>query len=179
NRASRKVTDGGGVIAELAMYQRDILGYKTLADANENGDTFYVLQGRDETKLRSLAASDWTLRYGKDEYLIFRNEDNFTQLQYMIDNGMTTEEIVNMFALKTAAEDSVFRFKYGFLANYAGYHNIENGELRPIEDSIIDKVPTVIIDMNEKTEGESNPETGAPVFAVVAIIAAAAVSFKK
>ena len=179
NRASRKVTDGGGVIAELAIYQRDILGYDSLAEANENGDTYYVLQGRDETELRSLAASDWTLRYGKSAYLLFREGKNFEQLQYMIDNGMTTEEIVNMFALKTAEEDSVLGFKYGFVSEYAGYHNIENGELKPGNNNTVNKVPTVIIDMNEKTEGESNPETGAPVFAVVAIIAAAAVSFKK
>ena len=181
NRASRKVTDGGGVIAELAMYQRDYLGYDSLAEANAAGDTYYVLQGRDETGLRSLAASDWTLRYGKSEYLLFRNEDNFAQLQYMIDNGMTTEEIINTFAMKTSADASEFGVKYGFLTEYAGYHNIANGELKPAEDDdvVINRDPSVIIDMNQKTEGESNPETGAPVFALVAVLAAAAVSFKK
>ena len=123
NRASRKVTDGGGVIAELAVYQRDTLGYD-LATANAAGDTLYVLQGRDEYGLRGLRPSDKTMRYGKDAELLFRNEDNEAQLQYMIDNEMTTEEIINTFAMKTAAEDSVLGFKYGFLKEYAGYHNI-------------------------------------------------------
>ena len=123
NRASRKVTDGGGVIAELAVYQRDYLGYD-LATANAAGDTLYVLQGRDEYGLRGLRPSDKTMRYGKDAELLFRNEDNEAQLQYMIDNEMTTEEIINTFAMKTAAEDSVLGFKYGFLKEYAGYHNI-------------------------------------------------------
>ena len=180
NRASRKVTDGGGVIAELALYQRDFLGYD-LAKANAAGDTFYVLQGRDERGLRSLCASDFTWRYGKSAPLLFRNDDNFMQFLYMIDNDMTTEEIVNMFAMKTSAEDSVIDVKYGFLKEYAGYHNIANGELKPadkVEDPF-NKVPSVVININKKTEGESNPETGAPVFALVAVLAAAAVSFKK
>ena len=126
NRASRKVTDGGGVIAELAVYQRDTLGYD-LATANAAGDTYYVLQGRDEYGLRGLRNSDKTMRYGKDSELLFRNEDNEAQLQYMIDNAMTTEEIINTFAVKTAAdaENNVLGFKYGFVSEYAGYHNIK------------------------------------------------------
>ena len=126
NRASRKVTDGGGVIAELAIYQRDTLGYTDLATANAAGDTYYVLQGREENGLRGLRPSDKTMRYGKTEELLFRNEDNEAQLQYMIDNAMTTEEVINTFAVKTAAdaENNVLGFKYGFVSEYAGYHNI-------------------------------------------------------
>ncbi|MBQ6877453.1 MAG: HAD family hydrolase [Oscillospiraceae bacterium] len=124
NRASRKVTDGGGVIAELAIYQRDTLGYD-LATANAAGDTYYVLQGRDEYGLRGLRPSDKTMRYGKDEELLFREDKNEQQLQYMIDNSMTTAEVINMFAVKTAEEDSVLGFKYGFVSEYAGYHNIK------------------------------------------------------
>ncbi len=123
NRASRKVTDGGGVIAELAVYQRDTLGYD-LATANAAGDTYYVLQGREENGLRGLRNSDKTMRLGKDSELLFRDENNEAQLQYMIDNAMTTEEIINTFAMKTAEEDSVLGFKYGFLTKYDGYHNI-------------------------------------------------------
>ena len=125
NRASRKVTDGGGVIAELAVYQRDTLGYD-LATANAAGDTYYVLQGREENGLRGLRPSDKTMRLGKEEELLFRNEDNEAQLQYMIDNAMTTEDIINTFAVKTAAdaEGNVLGFKYGFVSEYAGYHNI-------------------------------------------------------
>ncbi len=125
NRASRKVTDGGGVIAEVAVYQRDTLGY-TLATANANGDTLYVLQGREENGLRGFRSSDATMIYGATEEKLFKNEDNTTQLQYMIDNAMSTEEIINTFAIKTAADaaDNVLGIKYGFLSEYAGYHNI-------------------------------------------------------
>ncbi len=126
NRASRKVTDGGGVIAELAIYQRDTLGYTDLATANEAGDTYYVLQGREENGLRGLRPSDKTMRLGKDTELLFRDENNELQLQYMIDNAMTTEDIINTFAIKTAAdaEGNVLGIKYGFVSEYAGYHNI-------------------------------------------------------
>ena len=126
NRASRKVTDGGGVIAELAIYQRDTLGYD-LATANAAGDTLYVLQGREENGLRGFRNSNKTMRLDKTEEILFRNEDNEAQLQYMIDNAMTTEEIINTFAVKTAAdaENNALGFKYGFLSEYAGYHNIK------------------------------------------------------
>ncbi len=126
NRASRKITDGGGVIAELAIYQRDNLGYD-LAKANAAGDTFYVLQGRDENGLRSLRASNSTLRLGKTEELLFRDQNNQTQLQYMIDKAMTTADIINKFALKTAkdAEGNDLGLAYGFLSEFAGYHNIK------------------------------------------------------
>lgn len=126
NRATRKVTDGGGLIAELAVYQRDTLGY-TLETANQAGDTLYVLQGREENGLRGLRPSDKTMRFGADEEMLFRNEDNEAQLQYMIDNEMTTEDIINDFAMKTPADDenNVLGFEYGFLTKYAGYHNIK------------------------------------------------------
>lgn len=126
NRASRKVTDGGGVIAELAIYQRDTLGYD-LATANAAGDTLYVLQGREENGLRGFRNSNYTMVLGATEEKLFKNEDNEAQLQYMIDNAMTTEEIINTFAMKTAAdaENNVLGFKYGFLKEYAGYHNIK------------------------------------------------------
>jgi hypothetical protein len=42
------VTDGGGLISAIAIYQRDGLGYD-LAKANAAGDTLYVLQGRMKT----------------------------------------------------------------------------------------------------------------------------------
>lgn len=123
NRASRKVTDGGGLVSELAVYQKDTLGYD-LKTANEAGDTFYVLQGRDENGLRTLRNARTTLTYGSTEEKLFRNEDNEAQLQYMIDNAMTTEDIINTFAPKTAedAEGNLLGFKYGFSSEYAGYH---------------------------------------------------------
>lgn len=123
NRASRKVTDGGGVISETAIYERDTLGYD-FAAADAAGDTLYVLQGREENGLRGLRNSNSTMLLGKTEEKLFKNEDNEAQLQYIIDNAMSVEEIINTFAMKTAADDAanVLGFKYGFLKEYAGYH---------------------------------------------------------
>ena len=94
NRASRKVTDGGGVIGEMAIYERDTLGYD-LAKAKAAGDTLYVLQGRDEYGLRTLRNSNKTMRYGKTEELLFRDENNQAQLQYMIDHKMTVKQALD------------------------------------------------------------------------------------
>ena len=149
NRASRKVTDGGGVIAELAIYQRDTLGYD-LAKANAAGDTLYVMQGREENGLRGFRPSDKTMRLDKTEELLFRGADNETQLQYMIDNKMTTEEVVNTFAMKTAAdaEGNTLGFKYGFLTEFAGYHNIKD-----------DVIYVAGASWEEKVEGETKVYT--------------------
>lgn len=121
NRASRKVTDGGGVISELALYQRDVLGYD-FAKADAAGDTLYVLQGREENGLRSLRNHTATMLLGKEEEQILKNDDNWAQLLWIIDNNMTVEDAINTFAMKTAAEDSALGFKYGFLKEYDGYH---------------------------------------------------------
>ncbi len=63
---------------------------------------------------------------GATEEKLFKNEDNQAQLQYMIDNQMTVKDILDTFAIKTAAdaEGNVLLLKYGFLKEYAGYHNI-------------------------------------------------------
>lgn len=122
NRASRKVTDGGGLIAEVAVYEKDTLGYD-FDKADENGDTLYVLQGRDENGMRTLRNSNKTLVLGSTEEKLFKNEDNEKQLQYMIDNKMSISDIINKFAIKTSADDSELGFKYGFLTEYAGYHS--------------------------------------------------------
>ena len=99
NRASRKVTDGGGLIGEIAIYERDTLGYD-LAKANKAGDTLYVLQGRDENGFRTLRNSNSTLRYGKTEEKLFRDDNNQAQLQYMIEHKMTVKEALKKFAKK-------------------------------------------------------------------------------
>ncbi len=124
NRANRKVTDGGGIAAAIAIYQRDYLGYD-LATATANGDTLYVLQGREENGLRGLRSSNFTMRLGKDTELLFREDNNFIMLHYMIANELTTEEAINLFTVKTAAEDSVIDVKYGCVSEYAGYKNIK------------------------------------------------------
>ena len=124
NRASRKVTDGGGLASAIALYQRDYLGYD-LATANAAGDTLYVLQGREENGLRSLRNHTATMLRGAEEEQLLKNDDNYVQLYYIISNEMTTKEAINLFTVKTSADDSVIGIKYGCVAEYAGYHNIK------------------------------------------------------
>ena len=123
NRASRKVTDGGGLIAEIAVYEADTLGYD-FAKADAAGDTLYVLQGREENGLRGMRNSRSTMLLGATEEKLFKNDDNTAQLQYIIDNNMTVADALNRFALKTAAdaEGNDLQLKYGFLKEYNGYH---------------------------------------------------------
>lgn len=132
NRASRKVTDGGGLIAELAIYQNHDLEYD-FEKAEENGDIYYVLQGRDENSYRSLRDSDATVRLGESEEdaHIFKTygegEENLNELEleYMRENNMTTEEIINTLSISTKDDDpdNKLGFEYGFLEKdeYPGY----------------------------------------------------------
>ena len=122
NRANRKVTDGGGLIAELAIYQKDTLGYD-LKKANEAGDTLYVLQGRDENGKRTLRNSNSTILLGSERETLFKNADNDAQLQKMIDEKMTTKDILNRWSLRSVQGENGFEFDVGFLAEYAGYHS--------------------------------------------------------
>ena len=122
NRANRKVTDGGGLVAEVAMYQKDTLGYD-LQKANEAGDTLYVLQGRDENGKRTFRNSNKTLLLGDTNETLFRNADNEAQLQKMIDDRMTVADILNTWSMKQAAGENGFDFNTGFLTEYAGYHS--------------------------------------------------------
>ena len=134
NRASRKVTDGGGVIAELAVHQADDLGYD-YAMARDEGDTLYVLQGREENGLRGLRPERETLRLGKSSTLLFREQKNFDQLAKMTELGMDTRTVVDDFAIVTAENDPKygFAFGYGFVTgeynekfkanDFDGYHS--------------------------------------------------------
>ncbi len=122
NRANRKPKDGGGIISAVAVYQKDTLGYD-LAAANANGDTLYVLQGREENGLRGLRASNATMLLGATEEKLLANADVEALIQYMIDNNMTTAEAINLFAIK-GAEEPIFDFSYGCVKTYDGYHNI-------------------------------------------------------
>ncbi len=125
NRADRKQTDGGGVIAELAAYQADALHMNY---DNRGTDTLYVLQGRNELWRRGLNPRRTTnviKRYlkGEEKEYTFRSEYdtdeafNEQQLQYMIENEMTTADIINQFAIKKSvgAEGNPFNFKIGFV----------------------------------------------------------------
>ena len=122
NRASRKVTDGGGLISETALYERDALGYD-LRKANAAGDIFYVLQGRDENGLRSLRPSNATLRLGADKEKVLADEQNEAQLDYFKKTKPSVREILEKYSIETEADDpsNPLGFKYGFLKSYNGY----------------------------------------------------------
>lgn len=125
NRANRKITEGAGLIAVLAVYQKDTLGYD-LSKANAAGDTYYVLQGRNENGLRSMRPSNETIRLGETEAKLFANEDNETLLKYAIDHSMTTADFLNTFAIATEAdsEQNKLGLAYGHLKDYRGYHSV-------------------------------------------------------
>ena len=124
NRANRKVTDGGGLIAEIAMYERDTLGYD-FAKAVQSGDTLYVLQGRNENGLRGFRPYNTTLRLGSDEELLFKNDDNYTELDYIINNKLTVEQAIETLCIKDTGTtaSAVGLSKIGFLKTYNGYHS--------------------------------------------------------
>ena len=111
NRADRKVTDGGGVISEVALYERDGLGY-TVASANAAGDTMYLLQGRDENGYRTFRPSNASGRFGTSEERLLSDEDNFAQLEQMKTRKMKVSEAINTFSA-------------GFLPSYPGYHHLK------------------------------------------------------
>lgn len=110
NRANRPYNEGGGLVAEVAVYQNRVLGYD-LTTANAAGDTFYMLQGRDENGLRKLRRSSETIRMGSTEPKLFLNEDNYAALSSFGAEGLSTAEIFNKYA------DTFTDVKY------AGYHN--------------------------------------------------------
>lgn len=119
NRADRKVTDGGGLIAALAMYQRDNLGLN-FAKADSLGETLYLLQGRDDNGLRCFRPSNKTIVYGDSIERLFVGEENQKLLDYMVEHQMSTADIINKFCILT--EDSELGFKYGWTPSYGGYH---------------------------------------------------------
>ena len=125
NRANRKITDGG-LVGIAATYQKEALKYD-LKKANDAGDTYYLLQGRDENGLRSLRPSDETIRLEESTPKRFDNSDNDELLKYAKDNNLTTEEFFNTFAMatKASAESNSLGLDYGYLEEYRGYHAVK------------------------------------------------------
>ncbi len=133
NDADRAVTDGAGLIAEVAVYERDTLGYD-LAKAVEAGDTLYLLQGLDKTDgLKFRNSSETILPVESDgaagseeaqntEEKLFAGEENQAQLSRMTDEAMPVADILNTWSLIQPAEENGFEFATGFLSEYAGYH---------------------------------------------------------
>lgn len=111
NCSNRGAGNGGGLIAEVAIHQRDDLGYD-LRKANAAGDTMYFLQGRDENGLRRFRPSNMTVWYGTDEEHLFSSDEDYAQLELMKSGNMSTEEALN-------------RFSSRFLKTYSGYHSIK------------------------------------------------------
>lgn len=125
NHADRRITDGAGLLAVVAAYQQEVLGYD-LAKANEEDDTLYILQGQDENGLRSLRASDHTLRLGATEPSLFANEDNQLLLDYARKHKLSTQQIIDGFCIATPANDfgNLLGVSHGHLTSYSGYHSI-------------------------------------------------------
>lgn len=122
NRANRKITEGAGLVAIAAMYQKE--NGLNLKKANSAGDTLYLLQGRNENGGRSLRESNYTIRFNETEEKLFANEDNFKLFDYLKSNSLAIKEFFNTFAIKTSAEKSVLGIAHGHLDSYSGYHSI-------------------------------------------------------
>lgn len=123
NRANRKITEGAGLVAIVAMYQKE--KGLNLKKANKQGDTLYLLQGRDENGKRSLRESNYTIRLNEIEEKLFANQDNFTLFDYLKDNELSVKEFFDTFAIKTDASHSFIGIAHGHLNEYAGYHSIK------------------------------------------------------
>ena len=124
NRANRKITEGAGLVAAVAAYQQERLNYD-LATANAAGDTYYLLQGRDENGKRTLRPSNDTIRLGQAEPQLFANEENEALLAYVEDKSLSTAEVFDTFAVSCDANDpkNVLGISYGYLDEYDGYHS--------------------------------------------------------
>ena len=122
NRANRKITEGAGLVAIAAMYQKE--NGLDLKSANNNDDTYYLLQGRDENGKRSLRESNKTIRFKEKEEKLFANEDNDKLFNYLKDNKLTLGQYFNKFVIKTNQEESEIGVAYGYLDSYSGYHSV-------------------------------------------------------
>lgn len=109
NTADKNERDGAGLVAETALYERDVLGYD-LKKANKAGDTFYVLQGRNENGMRSLIPSNATIKYGASEERLFKSEAN-------------TAFLDSLKAAKPSVKDILDRNALGRIDGFTGYHS--------------------------------------------------------
>lgn len=108
NRGTRTIADGGGLIAGLAVYQKESLGYD-YAKARRADDTLYLLQGRDENGLRTFRNSNKTIRFGSADETLFATPDDAGQLAEMTRKQLTTKQILDTYSSN-------------FLKEYIGYH---------------------------------------------------------
>ena len=122
NRADRKITEGAGLVAIAAMYQKE--KQIDLKKASASNDTLYLLQGRDENGKRTLRETNYTLRFNETEEKLFANDDNFKLFDYLKKEQLTLKEFFDHFAIKTSVADSVIGIAHGHLDSYSGYHSI-------------------------------------------------------
>ena len=109
NTADKGPLDGAGIVAETAIYERDELGYN-LRKANDAGDTFFLLQGRNENGMRSLCPSNATVKFGSSEEVLFRSEDNLRMIEEFKEKSLSVKEIFDTYAS-------------GKIAGFTGYHS--------------------------------------------------------
>ena len=109
NTANKSPEDGAGLVAETALYERDDLGYD-LRKANDAGDTFYLLQGRNENGLRSLIPSNATIKFGSSEEKLFKGPENQALLESFKADNLSVKDIFDTYAL-------------GAIEGFTGYHS--------------------------------------------------------
>jgi len=119
-----KSINSSGILNCIALYQRNGLEYD-LKKANQAGDTYYVLQGRDENGLRSLRNSDASISLGSETEKLHADADCEQMLKYMMDHKLPIKKYIDMFTIQTAAnaDNNVLGISYGFRTFYAGYHS--------------------------------------------------------
>lgn len=120
NSAKKSITEGGGFISTLAIYQKEALKY-ALKKANKNNDTLYVLQGRDENKKRVLINSNSSVIFKSNAYRLFANNDSYKLLNIFIENSYNCKQIIDTYCIK--GHDEKYNLSYGFLKQYDGYHS--------------------------------------------------------
>jgi hypothetical protein len=120
NSAKKPITEGGGFISTLAIYQKEALKY-TLKKANKNNDTLYVLQGRDENKKRVLINSNSSVVFNCKAYRLFADNDSYKLLNILIENSYNCKQIIDTYCIK--GYDEKYNITYGFLNQYDGYHS--------------------------------------------------------
>lgn len=112
NRGDRRPADGGSLIGETAIYEREVLGYN-LKKADAAGDILFLLQGRNENGMRTLRPSNATIRFGMTKENIFATPENHARYRMMCDSAMTVSRIME-------------KFSPMFTTDYSGYRSIQN-----------------------------------------------------
>ena len=107
-------TDAGGLLATVAVYQKDVLGYD-LAKADAAGDTLYVLQGRDENGMRTLRPSGATVRLGTDSPVLL-HPDCEELLRELRADPRPTGDVIGRYCIRDGGR--------GFRTSYGGYHTL-------------------------------------------------------